>query len=149
MLLPRNDGVVSWKGALFVNREYLPSDFLHSSWEAGSPGASGSAWVLQRSQGRILHTVLAVSEARGRREEMLTSSPGSPEVPGSVFLIQGGWGAVALSLTLKMTAALCKAAGRGLRRWTPLGALLRATEPQDLSSLFLTIRRSWLGCQDG
>ena len=107
LLFPRNDRVLSWKGALFVNRDYLPSDFLHSSWEAGSPGASASAWVLRRCQGQDHHTVQAVGEARGRREKMLTYSPGSSAASGSVFLIRGGGGgAVALSLTLKMTAAL-------------------------------------------
>ena len=49
--------------------------------------------VLRRSQGRVLHIVLAVGEARGRREERLTSSSGSPEAPGSVFLIRSGRGA--------------------------------------------------------
>lgn len=53
----------------------------------------------------VLHTAQVVGEASGRREEVLSSSPGSPAAHGSVFLILCG-GPVALSLTLKMPAAL-------------------------------------------
>lgn len=67
-------GVLSWKGAHFVNSDSLPSDFLHSSRETGSPGASASAWGLWRSQGRVLHTAQVVGEASGRRGDALLLS---------------------------------------------------------------------------